>query len=306
MRHLFILNPAAGKRKDVEALTREIQDVMAERTDPWTLEITAAAGDAERIADRWCREGTEPLRIYALGGDGTLNEVANGAAGYDHVAVGCCPLGSGNDFIKTFGTDGDFRSLKALVEAPAYPVDLIDCNGRISVNICSIGIDARVGLGMSKYRRMPLVSGNGAYNLSLVENVIRGISRRFRIQIGNELLTGKYTLIAVCHGRWYGGTFNPVPDACPDDGELDLVIVKGCGRLTVAGLVGKYASGQGKNYPELIRMQRCNSVTITSPTPTLVQLDGERMETDSLSVSLSAKKLRFLVPESTGYRSSEP
>ena len=114
MRHLFIINPTAGKHMDVSAVTAEVNEAMEGNPDPWAIMTTQGPGDAERLAAMWA-EGGEELRIYSLGGDGTLNEVVNGAAGHDNVAVACCPLGSGNDFIKTFGRESwRFRDLKAL------------------------------------------------------------------------------------------------------------------------------------------------------------------------------------------------
>ena len=117
MRHLFIINPAAGKNLDVAAVQREINSVMEGRGEPWTIVTTKGPGDAEQTAAAWASESPEELRIYSLGGDGTLNEVVNGAAGHDHVDLSCCPMGSGNDFVKTFGKESwRFRDLKALVE----------------------------------------------------------------------------------------------------------------------------------------------------------------------------------------------
>ncbi len=163
MQNVFIINPAAGKRMDINRVQADLETLMKQRSDDWCIETTQCAGDAERIARNWCEKTNAPTRIYAFGGDGTLNEVVNGAAGYVHVEVGCCPLGSGNDFIKTYGTAEQFRDISALLDAPSYVTDLIDCNGRLSVNICSAGLDSRVGLGMANYKNLPFVTGKGAY-----------------------------------------------------------------------------------------------------------------------------------------------
>ncbi len=283
---------------DVESVTQEIHAVMTGRDEPWEIVCTQAPGDAEQLTCTWAEQNREPLRVYAMGGDGTLNEVVNGAAGQPHVAVGCCPLGSGNDFVKTFGQQSwRFRDLDALVNATPRVLDLIDCNGRQSINICSVGFDARIGLGMVNYKRLPLVTGKGAYLISLVVNTVQGIRRLYELELDGEPMQGEYTLIAACNGRWYGGSFNPTPDAVPDDGLLDCVIVVGGGRLTVASLVGKYASGQGKQYPELIHIRRGKELKIHCDRVSMINIDGERIDTDSLSFALSAKKIRFLVPQ---------
>ena len=98
MRHLFIINPAAGKRETTAKLEQQLKTLSF----PHEVVYTEGAGDAKRIAAEAAALG-EPVRIYACGGDGTLNEVVNGAAGHDHVAVTCVPKGTGNDFLKVFG-----------------------------------------------------------------------------------------------------------------------------------------------------------------------------------------------------------
>lgn len=302
MRHLFILNPAAGKHMNVAEITKEINQLMSAQTDPWAVMTTKGPGDAEALSRMWAERDQEELRVYALGGDGTLNEVVNGVAGYDHVAVGCCPLGSGNDFVKTFGkSDWRFRDLSALVSARPHTLDLIDCNGRLAINICSVGFDARIGLGMVEYKRLPLVTGRGAYLLSLVSNTVKGIHRPYELELDGEKMQGNFTLICACNGQWYGGSFHPSPDAVPDDGLLDFVIVKGVSRLTVANLVGKYASGRGKEYPDLILVRRGKCLKVKCDRMSMVNLDGERIDADSLSFAVSAKKIRFLVPEGASW-----
>lgn len=300
MKHLFVINPAAGKRMKPAAIQAEIEACMSGSTDEWQMQLTAGPGDAEQMTRLWAEKyAQEDNRVYALGGDGTLNEVVNGAAGFVRTSVGCCPLGSGNDFIKTFGrSDWQFRDLKVLVEeAKPHEFDLIDCNGRLSINVCSVGFDARIGLGMVDYKQLPLVTGKGAYLISLIVNTVRGIHRPYHLELDGERMDGNYTLICACNGQWYGGSFRPVPEARPDDGLLDFVIVEGVSRLTVANLVVKYATGQGKNYPDLIHIRRGRELKVYCDRMSMVNVDGERLDTDSLSFALSAKKINFLVPE---------
>ncbi len=296
MRHLFIINPAAGKHMDTAGLCDRIRRLMESRGEAWDLAQTKAAGDAEEIARQWAQKGQEPLRIYALGGDGTLNEVVNGVAGYDHVAVGCCPLGSGNDFVKSFGDAAAFRDLSALIEGTPQQVDLIECNGRLSINVASVGFDARISHGMARYKRLPLVTGQGAYILSLLVNLVKGIHRPYTIELDGQRLQGRYTLICACNGQWYGGSFHPAPDALLDDGQLDFLLVKACSRLTVAGLVNKYAAGKAREYPALIHFHRGRQIRVLCEGPSVINLDGESLWAKELFFAVSDQKLAFIVP----------
>ena len=147
MRHLFIINPAAGKPETTWQLEEQLRGVHF----PYETAYTRKSGDALRIA-RVAAETGEPVRIYACGGDGTLNEVLNGAAGFDNAAITCVPKGTGNDFLKLFGPDYRrlFYDLEALAAGPQTPFDLMDCNGKLGLDVVCGGVDARIAAGVPR------------------------------------------------------------------------------------------------------------------------------------------------------------
>ena len=152
MTHLFIINPAAGSRDRTKEYSEKIRQVCNERKLDCRIEISAAPGDCARIT-REAAETGEQYRIYACGGDGTLNEVVAGAAGFDNVAVTVFSGGSGNDFVKIFSEPKAFFDLERLLDAQETSFDLIRCNDDISLNICSVGLDARIGTDVAKIGR---------------------------------------------------------------------------------------------------------------------------------------------------------
>ena len=125
------------------------------------------------------------------------------------------------------------------------------------------------------------------------------------VELDGQKMQGSYTLIAACNGQWYGGSFNPTPEAVPDDGLLDFVIIDRVSRLTVANLVGKYAKGRGKEFPDLIHMYRGKELKVKCDRVSMVNVDGERLDSDSLSFSVSAKKIRFIVPVGADWKKIE-
>ena len=86
-------------------------------------------------------ESSERLRFYACGGDGTLGEVVNGAAGQVNAEVGLIPIGTGNDFVRNFADAGDFFDIEAQVMGEARAIDLIKCNDRYGINVVNVGFD---------------------------------------------------------------------------------------------------------------------------------------------------------------------
>lgn len=300
MRHLFIINPAAGRPES----TARLEALLSRLSVPHDTVYTAGAGDAQRIAREAASRG-EPVRIYACGGDGTLNEVVNGAAGFDNAAVTCVPKGTGNDFLKLFGPRFRelFYDLEALAAGPQRAFDLMDCNGRLGLDVVCAGVDARIAAGVHRYKDLRFVSGIGAYLLSLVEQVLfRGLCRPLTIRAGGLDWQDRQTaILCICNGRHYGGGFMPVPDAMPDDGVLDALAVGEISRLTFFRLAGKYARGLYRQYPQLITHWQGQSLSFSSPREITVVVDGEVMRDKRFTVRLSPLKIQFFFPAGADY-----
>lgn len=294
MKHLFLINPAAGSRDRTLECSSAI--VKACRGLDYRVEISQNPGDCEKLAREAAQSGEE-YRIYACGGDGTLNEVASGAAGYPNAAVTVWAGGSGNDFVRIFSEPKAFQQLERLLDPEETAFDMIRCNDALALNICSVGLDARVGTDVANYKRIPLLQGFWAYAASAAVNVVRGVSQPLHVELCGESMDKEMTMVCACNGRYYGGGFYVVPEADPQDGLLDVLVVDKVTRRQVPGLIGKYKAGRYKELPHLITHYRTKELTIHSPTPTAVNLDGElRMETE-IHMSVAPEKLRFFYPK---------
>ena len=301
MRHLFIINPAAGSRNQTELYRKQIAEVCEKHGLEYSIRVSGAPGRCCKIAREAAETGKE-YRIYACGGDGTLNEVVNGAAGFENVAVTTFACGSGNDFARMFSNPQAFRDLEQLLDAQEEEFDLIRCNEDYSLNICSVGLDARIGTDVSRYKRLPLLHGFRAYAASTMINTIKGIAEHYKIEINGEVIDGDQTLVCACNGRYYGGGFNPVPEADPTDGMMEVLVVTKVSRLKVAQVVGKYKKGLYKDYPQLIRHYRTDRLVIHCDKPTPINLDGELRTAQTVDLQISDKKLRFFYPKSVTWR----
>ena len=301
MKHLFIINPAAGSRNQTEDYRKKIAEVCEARGLDYGIRVSGAPGRCCKIAREAAETGKE-YRIYACGGDGTLNEVVNGAAGFDNVAVTVFSGGSGNDFARMFSDPGAFRDLERLLDAEEVEFDLIRCNDDYSLNICSVGLDARIGHDVANYKRIPLLSGFRAYAVSTVVNVVRGIYEHYVVELNGERFDGNFTMICACNGRFYGGGFCPVPAADPTDGKLEILLVKDVSRLKVAQVVVAYKDGKYTNFPDLIRHFSTDHVKIICDKPTGINLDGEKREGTVIDMSIADKKLRFFYPKGITFK----
>ncbi len=305
MKHLFIINPAAGSRDRTLEYSAAIRTACDARRLNYEIRVSMGPGDCAKIAREAAAAGEE-IRLYACGGDGTLNEVVTGAVGYHNAAVTAYAGGSGNDFVRIFDNPDAFTDLDGLLDGVESEFDLIKVNDDYSLNICSVGLDARIGTDVSNYKRFPLLQGFRAYAVSTVINVIRGIGEHYVVELNGERIDGEQTMICVCNGRFYGGGFNPVPEADPTDGLLDVLVVKTVRRLQVPGVVGKYKAGKYRQLPELVRHFQTSSLVIHADNPTPINLDGELRRAQDISISVAEEKVRFFHPRGVKVRQTAP
>ncbi|MBQ8833578.1 MAG: diacylglycerol kinase family lipid kinase [Oscillospiraceae bacterium] len=305
MKHLFIINPAAGSKNRTEDYSEVIHKICRARNVDYEIRVSTAPGECTRIAREAAQTGEE-LRIYACGGDGTLNEVAAGAAGYENVAITVFSGGSGNDFVKLFDDPQAFFDLHRLMDADEAVFDMIRCNDDLAINICSVGLDARIGTDVSRYKRLPLLHGFRAYIASTVVNVVKGIAEHYVVEIDGETIDAEQTFVCVCNGRFYGGGFNPIPEADPADGKLDVLLVKKISRAQVPAIIGKYKDGRYKELSDIARYFRTDSIKITCDKPTPINLDGELRMAQAVEMKVAKEKIRFFYPKGLSWKNAQP
>ena len=304
MTHLFIINPAAGSRDRTESYREKIRAVCESRGLPYRIQISQAPGDCRRLTRAAAETGGE-YRIYACGGDGTLNEVADGAAGFPNVAVTVFSGGSGNDFVKLFDDPKAFFDLERLVDAEEVTFDMIRCNETKALNICSVGLDARIGTDVSRYKRLPLLHGFRAYAASTVVNLCKGISEHYVVEIDGQRIDGEFTFVCACNGRYYGGGFNPVPEADPTDGLLDVLLVDKVNLFMVPGLIGKYKNGRYQELNHLVRHYKTKELKIFCDKEVPVNVDGEALYAKEVEFAIADEKLRFFYPRGLSFAVKE-
>ena len=299
MKHIFIINPAAGKSDKTAEYTARIEAACGALD--YEIAISRCPGDCTRIAREAAQTGEE-VRLYACGGDGTLNEVVAGAAGYENAAVTVFVGGSGNDFVKIFSDRDAFRDLERLLDAETATFDLIDCNGDSAINICCVGLDSRVGAQMARFKRLPFVSGSMAYILSTVVNLFKGISEHYIVEVDGERIDSEMTFVCVANARYYGGGFYAVPDAQPDDGKLDILLVKKLHIWQIPNALAKYKAGKYRQLGAIARHIRTDRITIRCDRESPVNLDGEIRMAKDVHIRIADKKIRFFYPRGLTYR----
>lgn len=313
MRTLFLLNPTAGKADCTRTLPQQINAAAARAglaPEEYTIQVTNHAGHARELANaaaQQARQSGEELRVFTAGGDGTFNEALTGIYGYANAAVGCLPFGSGNDFLRTYGTREEFNDLDAQLAGGEVDIDLMQTDLGLSATICAAGLDAQVAYGIPQFRRIPFCGGEMAYALSIVKQLCGHIGRNVTFTIDGEELTVDCLMCAVCNGRTYGGGFYAAPEAQPDDGWLDVFIIRRVSRLTIARLLGMYKSGRHFRNGELTeqakpyfiyRRAKCVSLRPADGRgPIVATADGECAPCDAITAQLRPLAGRVLLPK---------
>lgn len=313
MRTLFLLNPTAGKADCTRTLPQQIKAAAARAglaPEEYTIQVTNHAGHARELANaaaQQARQSGEELRVFTAGGDGTFNEALTGIYGYANAAVGCLPFGSGNDFLRTYGTREEFNDLDAQLAGSEVDIDLMQTDLGLSATICAAGLDAQVAYGIPQFRRIPFCGGEMAYALSIVKQLCGHIGRNVTFTIDGEELTVDCLMCAVCNGRTYGGGFYAAPEAQPDDGWLDVFIIRRVSRLTIARLLGMYKSGRHFRNGELTeqakpyfiyRRAKCVSLRPADGRgPIVATADGECAPCDAITAQLKPLAGRVLLPK---------
>ncbi len=294
MKHLFIINPVAGKGNAM-SFVPAIHNFFKDRDDDYNIEITDSPGHAKDIAQSYSQKGI--CRIYTAGGDGTLNEALNGMAG-TQCMLGVLPAGSGNDFIKSIYKSRNYDDiLEKTIKGTAKPIDCGIINDRYFINIMSVGLDAEVAYYSAKINKKLHLPGNLSYYLGIVAALIKG-KLKFPLKVtlnGSEAIEAEITLAACTNGKYYGGGFLPVPYTEYDDGILDLCLVEAKKLLGILYLIPKYKKGTHVNIKG-VHLKKIEKMTIESEKQLKFNIEGELIFAKTANVEIRREFINFIIP----------
>ena len=302
MKHIFIINPVAGNGIDHITYSEKIKKAFSELgIEDYEIHVTTGVGNANEFAKEKVKTG-EHIRFYACGGDGTLSEVVNACAEHKNAEVAAIPLGSGNDFIRIFGSKEDLLDLKSHINGTPMEFDLIKYGDQYAINQCSMGLDAEVCAKQADFKKIPFLSPETAYTVALLYCFIGKMKNTFTIQFDDdEPFTKDVLFCVVGNSRWYGGGYMAAPKALTYDGLLDFVVVeKNCSRLTLLGLIAPYKRGEHLEW-ERTHFKRGKKITIKSKKPSAVNFDGEVKIVTEATFNIVEKAIKYVVPANSDF-----
>ncbi|MFZ4621057.1 MAG: diacylglycerol/lipid kinase family protein [Bacteroidota bacterium] len=295
----FILNPAAGRGKALH-IHASLQDALKHSSLNYTYHLTSGPGDATQLARS---ASSSSSIVVAIGGDGTVNEVAAGLAGTD-AAMAVMSEGSGNDFARLVKAPNDPAGLLALLQHhhikrfDSGAVRLTHDDGRVTdrsfINSIGLGFDAAVAKKVSSIHWM---RGIPLYLTALIQTLAGYQPHRFSVRNGNESWEKNYFLLCIGNGNWEGGGFNLTPNAVPDDGQFEVCGVTGDSIYKVLPVLPSVMTGThlGKRYIESFNS---TSLTVESTQGFPIHGDGEILGWKVLKaeISLIPHSLNVVLP----------
>lgn len=277
MKKLFLISSNAGasefyfSKSDIKRIYKKYG-----KEDEIIVYETKYKDHLEKIVNDFIKLDYKDKIIILLGGDGSLNEVANLCYGHD-IALGLIPTGTGNDFAKNF----DYKNFKIedTFNINIKPIDLIKINDRYCVNITSLGFDTKVLVRAYQYLEKDKTLGKRAYIKAVRDQIFHLTYNNLTMNLAladNSKISFKdeFLISAICNGSYYGSGFNPAPDAKIDDGIINLVLAKKFPKLALPSLILKYKKGKHQSSKYLNEL-KVKSGTIKSDKEFLANIDGE-------------------------------
>lgn len=292
MRVALIVNPHAGRFRPRDALP-EVRECLEAAGCDVTLLETARRGDAEAFA-RGLRPG-EVDRVLVAGGDGTLNEVANGLE--SPLPVGLIPLGTVNVLARELGipVDDPIAACRLFQEGRVRPIDLGWCSGRRFVLMAGIGFDAEAVREVSP--SVKDLIGAPAYVISGLKALIQ-MPRpiRYRLDFPGKRKRARGMMLVIANARSYAGFLEIAPAAAIDDGWLDLCLFRERSKWEFLRRVA-LALLRRPIFDSRVAWYRAREVRVETRPAAAVQLDGDYFGTTPVEVRVLPAAFRVVCPE---------
>jgi diacylglycerol kinase (ATP) len=294
----LVVNPSSGKN-DASDHAAALGDRLREAFGHVRVAPTAGPGDAAGTARAAAEAGARLL--FVAGGDGTVNEVVNGLCSVParaRPAVGILPLGTGNDFARALGIEGTpLEALEALLDGDSCAVDLGRVNDRVFLNVSAGGLAGEVSDAVTP--ELKTLAGRFAYVLGGVRAFLahEGFEVRYRARVGGKTARGRerLSMFAVCNAPTFGGGRVIAPGARPDDGLLEVCLVREAPAFEFAALAAKLAEGKHLDDPNVVWL-RAERLDLIFGKMTKINADGEVFEARSASYEVLPRALRVLAP----------
>jgi len=252
-------------------------------------------------------EPGEVLRIYAIGGEEVLFDCLNGVAHFPNMQLAAVPHGETNNFIKIFGEDkiDAFKDIPTLVQADELPTDAIRWGVNYALNSCYIGMNSAISKNI-KDLKLKLNKGSfilfskiaSFFNYFLTAFDKNQAAREYKITIDDKDYSGSYSLIHVANTPYHNGKKTGSVDATPDDGILEIALIKASLPLSTLNSLRRYSKGKRPRNCVFIQGKK---ISVHSDNSMWIQLDNEYIHDNDINMSVVHHAVHFIAPKDYSY-----
>ena len=245
----------------------------------YIVEVSGSAEEAVLAIRKYHDAGAV---LTAVGGDGSIHHLLNEIAGTNNL-LSFVPCGTGNDFSRT--------CLETL-EDGVHEVDLIRVNDRYCINTVCFGIDADIANDES-FIHNRFIPRSMRFNAGVLYHFLTyGKKRYLTVEWGKKKISRHFTTVVAANGRYYGSGYKVSPASLLNDGRMEIYLIDSVGKIKMARLILSMKNAGHLKDPAL-RMVRTKKVTVSSPVPIRVNVDGEPLQADHFEVELIPRAVRL-------------
>jgi len=313
MKHVFIIDPKSfhNQQWKMENMLDKIGEFFRTQEKPdFSIQMSHHRRDAIALIQREVETAKEEntVRVYAIGGDEILYDCVNGVAEVPNTELAFVPYGETNDFLRCFGEGKDalFRNALAIAQkGTAIPTDLINWNVNYALNSCYIGMKtAKEG----RLREAAALNKGSFILFSGFSSFVNKIStaldkqtaaRHYSITIDDKDFSGNYSLIHIANGPYYAGRRTGLSKAAPDDGLLDIALIKSTGPMRTKWTLNRYS--RGKKPKNCVTMQ-AKRITIHTDRQMWIQVDNEYILDTCISIKVVPRAVQMVTMDNLSYQ----
>ena len=282
---LFIINPISGGHHKVDII-KSIPKLLDKSIFNISISHTKRAGHAAKIAKKAVENGMDI--VVAVGGDGTINEVASQLVHTD-TTLAIVPRGSGNGLARDLGISLHYK--KAIQQINALKTKKIDvgiCNQQHFFSLTGVGYDAKVAYDFNRGKKRKF----SGYAWAILKDYFSAKDQYFEVELDHEKITGKFFFIAIANCSQWGYGVKVAPDAQLDDGVFTVNLCKKPSVFSLAPFIIKMLSGRIYTS-KYCTCKHSRKISLTSNHKFFYHLDGDaegisrKIEVDMLHKALN-------------------
>jgi diacylglycerol kinase family enzyme len=315
MKHVFVFDPKSFRNHQwkMDIILDDIGQFFRTQEKPdFSIQISHYRRDAIVLIQKELETAKDDdmVRVYAIGGDEILYDCLNGVAELPNTELAVVPYGETSYFLRNFGEGKDalFRNIPSLVQhGAAIPTDIINWGVNYALNSCYIGLNTAIA---GKLREYKATLNKGSFLLlskisSFMNNFLMAFdneiaAQKYKITIDDKDYSGSYSLIHIANGPYFAGKATGLSTrATPDDGFLDVALVKSSHPLKTMWSLSRYS--QGKFTSNCIILQ-AKKITVQSDRQMWIQLDNEFIRDTDINIKVVPHAVQMVAMENLSYQ----